>query len=323
MPQQNQQIKLRGLGMFAASMIWGTWVLVLKDISLPGFFITITTSFTGFLGLLVFIFATGRKKSFLSIIKIPDLLKLIAGVAFLEAIQNAFYMAALLLAIKDGGSVFIPLIISFKGIVTPIIQILIAKKEFSPRYFLYGAISTIGAVLIFSWNGLNTGGRISYLALFFVIASVVISSFQYIAQRVMALKMVSFRQAETIIITYQTLLSSIFLLPLIIGYLLLHTGILVNSNIPAQLTYIAFFGLTHVALAFILRLNALKHITAQQGVIIGYLEPVTSISLSIIFLKETINIGYIIGSVLILASSLAAALYSTSSKNTLIPTKKT
>ena len=141
--------------MFAASMIWGTWVIILKGTTLPGFFITAVTSFTGFLGLLFYIIMTGRKKSLLSVIKIPSLLKLIALVALLEATQNAFFLAAFSLAIKDGGSVFIPVIRSFIGIITPILAIFIAKKEFSPKYLLYGSISTIGAILIFSWNGLN------------------------------------------------------------------------------------------------------------------------------------------------------------------------
>ncbi len=302
--------------MFASAMIWGTWVLVLSGNSLPGFFVTAITSFTGFLCLLVYILITRKQKLFLEAFRIPSLMKFVALIAFLEAIQNALFMVAFSLAIKDGGSVFIPLIRSFIGIITPIIAVFAAKKEFSYLYLLYGIISTIGAILIFSWEGLNTSSRISYLGLSMVIGSVIITSFVAIFQRYMALKMKSVGQQASVVITYQTLLSAIFLSPLVIGYLLLNIN-LVKPSLLTQLAYIGFFGLTHVALAFVLKLNALKHITAQQVVIIAYLEPVTSVALSIIFLKETINLGYIIGAILILGSAIAAGLQSTSSKQTL------
>lgn len=311
----NQQIKLQGLGMFGAAVIWGTWVLVLNGVTLPGFFVTAITSFTGFLGLFVFIFLSNKQKLFYSIPKNRSLFKLIALVALLEAFQNALFMGAFTLAIQDGGSVFIPIIRSLIGIVTPIIAILAVKKEYSSRYFIYGAISTMGAIIIFSWGGLNAGERISYLGLGLVFMSVVISAIQNLVQRTMALKMVQAKQDEAAVVTYQSLLSGLFLLPLIIGYLAFNTNFKINNSFVDQLLFIGVFGFTHVALAFILRLKALRQITAQQAVIIGYLEPVTSIALSIIFLYETINFGFVIGGIIILTSAIMSSLTQTIKTN--------
>src|SRR3989344_1425708 len=112
-------MKLQSMGMFLATILWGTWVLVLTGVTLPGYFVTAITSFTGFLGLVVYIFVTKQNKSFLSVTKNRKLFKLIALVAFLEASQNALFMIAFKLAIVGGGSVFIPIIRSFIGIITP------------------------------------------------------------------------------------------------------------------------------------------------------------------------------------------------------------
>lgn len=301
-------MKLQSAGMFGAAMIWGTWVLVLSGISLPGYFVTAITSLTGFIGLLVYVLLRRNGKSLRDVIRNTRLLRLIIIVAILEAAQNALFMMAFKLAIVGGGSVFIPIIRSFIGIVTPIIAVIAVKKEFSLRYLLYGVISTIGAIFIFSWKGLEAGQRISYLGLMLVVASVVISGAQYIVQRLMAQEMTKVGQHESNVVTYQALFSGIFLVPLIAYYL--STSASINTLRLVQISYIGIFGLTHVALAFVLRLNALRYITAQQGVIIGYLEQVTSITLSIIFLKEVVSIGYVIGAILILGSAIAAGLHS-------------
>jgi drug/metabolite transporter (DMT)-like permease len=315
MDLNKQKISIQSGGMFAAAMIWGTWVLILQNVTLPAYFVTIITSFAGFLGLLIYTLITGRKTSFLEILRNKKLLRLIVIVAFLEAAQGVFFMVAFKLAILNGGSVFIPIIRSFVGIITPLVAIFAAKKDFSIRYLIYGFIATFGAIIIFGWKGFDAGGRISYLALSFAVVSVVISGIEYIFQRFMAIEMSLSGQSGSNVITYQTLFSAVFLFPLVIYYFGIpqpgHT-----ANILPQMLFIGIFGLTHVALAFILRLNALKRITASQGAIIGYMEQVTSISLSILFLKETISAGFIIGAVLILGSAIAAGFqFSRSNQN--------
>lgn len=292
--------------MFGAALIWGTWVLVLSGISLPGYFVTAITSFTGFLGLLAYILFTKGGGSLSKILKNRRLLRLTALVALLEAGQNALLMVAFMLAISGGGSIFIPIIRSLTGVVTPLVAGVLARKEFSARYLLYGVVATAGAVLICSWNGLNVGGRVSYLGLSLVGLSVVLLSVLYIVQRFLALELSSSGQQATGVVTLQTLLASIFLIPLIIYYFA--TTHHATAGLLPQIAFISIFGITHVALAFVLRLNALRHITAQQGVVIGYLEPVASITLSILFLKEAVSVGYVIGGVLILGSAIAAGL---------------
>lgn len=299
-------MKLQSTGMFAAATIWGTWVLVLSGISLPGYFVTAITSFTGFLALLIYVFATKNQTSFAAIIRNPKLLRLTALVAFLEAVQNALLMVAFMLAISGGGSVFIPIIRSLTGVVAPLAAGVVARKEFSVRYLLYGVVATAGAILIFGAGGLEAGGRISYLALGLVGLSVVVLAIEYIVQRFLALEIVASGQQTTNVVTYQALLASLFLTPLIIYYFSTPAGTV--HGLGSQVAFISIFGITHVALALVLRLNALKHMTAQQGVVIGYLEPVTSITLSILFLNESISTGYVIGSLLVLGSAIAAGL---------------
>jgi drug/metabolite transporter (DMT)-like permease len=303
-------MKLQGAGMFAAAVIWGTWVLVLSNVTLPGFFVTAITSATGFLGLLFVVLIRGQKQSFMDVLSSKTLRKYILVVAFLEAFQNALFMVAFTLAIEGGGSVLIPIIRSFVGIITPLLAIYISKHEkFSSKYLLYGTISTIGAILIFTWGGIQIGNQISFLALGLVVLSVAVMGIQNITMRSMAIQMKEAGQNEMNVITYQAMFSAIFLSPLIACYLFLNPSVVGVGFAPA-VAYIGIFGLTHVALAFVLRLNALKHITAQQAVIIGYLEQVVSISLSILFLGEQLTAGLMIGATLIIGSAMKAGLYS-------------
>ncbi len=172
---------------------------------------------------------------------------------------------------------------------------------------MYGVIASAGAIIIFSWDGLDLGGRVSYLGLSLVGLSVIISAVQSIVQRFLALEMAATNQPATNIVTYQSLIATIFLVPLIVYYF--STTANATINILPQIMFIGIFGLTHVALAFVLRLNALKYITAQQSVVISYLEPVTSVTLSVLFLREAFNLGYVIGSVLILGAAIAVGLH--------------
>jgi drug/metabolite transporter (DMT)-like permease len=312
MVSNKQELKIQSGGAFGASIIFGTWVLILRNVTLPGYFVTIVTSFTGFLGLLVYAIVSGKKSSLLNVLKHKKLIRLIVLVALFEAVQNALFMIAFQLAILNGGSVFIPVIRAFIGIITPIIAIFVAKKDFSFRYLAYGVLATLGAIIIFSWKGLDAGGRVSYVALLLVTISVVVLSVEYIFQRFMAIEMSLSKQLESNVVTYQTIFSAVFLSPLIIYFF--STSGSAHVNIGIQVLFISIFGLTHVALAFILRLNALRHITASQGVIIGYIEQVVSISLSVLLLRETINMGFIVGAVLIIGSAIAAGMHSSRSR---------
>ena len=294
--------------MFLAAGIWGTWVIILKGVTLPGFFVTAITSLTGSLALLIVILLSGKWQDFLQTIKAKSLWRLIIVVAFLAALQNALLMVSFKLAIAGGGSVLIPIIRSLVGVIIPFTVLFFRKGEkFSLQFLFYGALATIGALSIFTWGGINVGRQISYFGLFLAFCSVVALAVQYIFLRRLAVEMAKEGRSSLNVIAFQSFLSFLFLAPLLLGYLLINREI-INLNLVRQLLYIGFFGLTHVALAFIFMFKALKYVTAQQSQIIGYLEPLVSVTLSILFLKELITLGYFIGASLILVAAMAASL---------------
>ncbi|MFH1367075.1 MAG: DMT family transporter [Patescibacteria group bacterium] len=306
------EFKIQSLGMFLAAGIWGTWVIILKGITLPGFFVTAITSLTGSLVLFIIILISGQWPDFVQTIKAKSLWRLIITVAFLAALQNALFMASFKLAIADGGSVLIPIIRSLVGVIIPFAVLFFRKGEkFSLQFLFYGALATVGALSIFTWGGLNIGEQISYFGLFLAFCSVVALAVQYIFLRRLAVEMAKEGRSSLPVITFQSFLSFLFLVPLLAGYLLINTEI-ISFGLIRQLLYIGFFGITHVALAFIFMFKALKYLNAQQSQIIGYLEPLVSVTLSILFLKELINLGYFVGASLILVAAMAASLKSAS-----------
>ncbi len=303
-------MNLQAKGAYASAIIWGTWVLVLTGVDLPGYWVTAITSLTGFLALFVYILLIKGTASFRDVLHQPRLLKLILLVAFLEAANNALFMAAMLVAIAGEGSIFVPLIRALTGITTPLLVSILARHEFSVKYLLYGIMATLGIIVLFTWDGLDLSDRLSPLGILLASASVIMWSAQLIIQRFLALETTKQNQTSTNVITYQSLFAGVFLLPLVIYYAGTSDGFSLGAVWP-QILFIGIFGITHVAVAFILQLNALKHITAQQAAVINYLEPLTSITLSILVLHETFNIGFIIGATLILTAAVQSGRTST------------
>jgi drug/metabolite transporter (DMT)-like permease len=65
---------------------------------------------------------------------------------------------------------------------------------------------------------------------------------------------------------------------------------------------ILIMGIVHSTIAPVLYFHGMKSVTAQRGALIGYLEPVFSIILGVLFLKEIIDLKTVIGGALVLFS---------------------
>ena len=294
-------------GMFAAATIWGTWVIILAQWTLPGIFVTPITSLTSALGLGTLVLLSSSVGPLLVVLRDRAFTRLVAQTALLEVIQNTLFIVSFSLAIRDGGSVVIPIIRSFAGVITPLLATLAITEKFSSKYLLYGSLSTIGAVIIFTRGGIELGQNLSYLALGMVTLSVFIRGWFYIRQRAVAWEMSVRGHAALHVLTLHTVFSALLLSPILVGFGFFAAQAPV-PNIPEQVLFLGFFGLTHMAFAPLLRLRSMRYLNAQQTIIIMYIEPMTSVLLSIVFLGEAVTVSFFIGAALILASAAAASL---------------
>ena len=71
---------------------------------------------------------------------------------------------------------------------------------------------------------------------------------------------------------------------------------------------LAVLGVVHTGFAYALYFGAIRDVNAQTAAILSYLDPVLSILLSALVLRERLDVFSIIGAVLILGSALYSEL---------------
>ena len=294
-------------GMMTAAFIWGTWVIILAQVSLPGIMITPITYLSGGLALLALIATSGNLSPFLRGLRDRPLMVMIAQAAFLETIQYTLFIVAFDMAIHEGSAVVIPIIRALSGVVTPLLAVLSRIEAFAWRFLLSGLLASVGSVLIFTRGGIELGQNLSQLTLLLVTVSVIVRGWYYLKQGQVAQVMLKHRQIPTHVLAYHSCIAALILLPVFIGYRMLNPEPAAAELIP-QLLFIGIFGLTHTALGGLLRLRAMRYLSAQQTIIIMYIEPVTSVSLAILFLGEQVTLGFFLGAGLVLFSTAVASL---------------
>ena len=94
----------------------------------------------------------------------------------------------------------------------------------------------------------------------------------------------------------------------IVPYLLLSGGIYFGDMTNLGWVMLAVVGIVHTGFAYTLYFGGIGDVNAQTAAILSYLDPVLSIILSAIILRERLDIFSIAGAVLILGSALYSEL---------------
>ena len=91
-------------------------------------------------------------------------------------------------------------------------------------------------------------------------------------------------------------------------YLLLSGGIYFGYMTAIGWAMLAVVGIVHTGIAYALYFGGIRDVNAQTAAILSYLDPVLSILLSALILKERLDAFSVIGAVLILGSALYSEL---------------
>ena len=94
----------------------------------------------------------------------------------------------------------------------------------------------------------------------------------------------------------------------ILPYLLFTGGLSFPPMETVSWVFLAVVGIVHTGFAYALYFGAMKDLSAQSIAILSYLDPVQSIILSALVLRESLDIFTVIGAVLILGSALYSEL---------------
>lgn len=94
----------------------------------------------------------------------------------------------------------------------------------------------------------------------------------------------------------------------ILPYLMVSGGIRFGSMTTLGWVMLIVVGIVHTGIAYALYFGAIKDVNAQTAAILSYIDPVLSILLSALILREKLDVFSIIGAVLILGSALYSEL---------------
>lgn len=70
------------------------------------------------------------------------------------------------------------------------------------------------------------------------------------------------------------------------------------------LPLVLVLGIVHTGIAYVLYFGAIKELPAQTSALLSYIDPVSAIILSAVFLREGLTVGGLVGAVLVLGSTL-------------------
>ncbi|MBR2421905.1 MAG: EamA family transporter [Oscillospiraceae bacterium] len=91
-------------------------------------------------------------------------------------------------------------------------------------------------------------------------------------------------------------------------YLLLSGSIYFGDMTPISWVMLGIVGIVHTGIAYALYFGGIRDVNAQTAAILSYLDPVLSILLSALILRERLDVFSVIGAVLILGSALYSEL---------------
>lgn len=180
----------------------------------------------------------------------------------------------------------------FAPVIVTVMCPILFRERLSFRQILCFVMSTIGLVMIIGFSfgeGSSdiTGILLGLGAACFYAAVILLNKF--------------IRNVSGIHRTFaQFAASAVVVLP----YVLLSSGIHLLSLPSTGWIYLLVVGLVHTGFAYILYFSSIKDLPGQKAAILSYIDPLISVVVSVLILKEAVTVHQIIGGVLILVFTL-------------------
>ncbi len=103
---------------------------------------------------------------------------------------------------------------------------------------------------------------------------------------------------------HRTFLQFLSAAVVVLPYVLMTSGVHVLSLNAAGIVCLLILGLVHTGLAYIMYFSSLKELPGQKAAILSYIDPLISVVVSVLILKEAITPLQIVGGALILVFTL-------------------
>lgn len=270
-----------------AMLIFGTIALFVRNINLTSSEIAVLRGGIGSIFLFGVIIFSKEKTSFQAIKKnIPVLTisGLLVGGNWIFLFESYKYTTV---SVATLSYYCAPI---FVTILAPIVL----KEKITLKKFLCVCLAMLGMLCIVGANKNNSVGEYNH---FLGIAYGLTAAICYAGVVLFNKFIKELGGVETTV--SQLLLASLLLFP----YVAFTSGFNFSRMTGISWVYLAFLGIVHTGIAYVLYFSSLKNLKSNTIAVLSYIDPITAVLISSLFLGEKMTIFQIIGGVLILGST--------------------
>ena len=285
------KIRTEKLKLITSMCIFGTIGIFVRNIPLPSSIIAFARGLVGMLFLLAVVLV---KKSPISIKDIKkNLLWLIVSGAFLGMNWILLFEAYRFTSVATATLCYY-----LAPIIVILVSPLLLKEKLTLRKVVCTVVALAGMVLVSGvlQNGMPKTEELKGI-LFGLGAAVLYACIMIINKKIQGISAYD----KTIV---QLGISAVVILP----YCLLTeevTALTFSGNVLFMLLLV---GILHTGITYFLYFGAMGQLNAQTVAIISYIDPVVAVLISVFVLREGMDVGGLIGAVLILGAALASEL---------------
>ena len=280
--------KLRNV---SAMLIFGTIGLFVKNIDLTSSEIALVRGVIGGIILVVVSLLTKNKVSFKDV-KANLLLLLLSGGAI--GLNWIFLFQAYKYTTISNAT----LSYYFAPVFVMLLSPFILKEKLTLKKILCGACAMLGMICIVGNSGGSGEGRNDFLGISYGLTAAAF----YAGVVLMNKFLKNLKSLETTYI--QLILAAVVLMP----YVFTVEGFNIFRIPASSIPYILILGVVHTGLAYLLYFSSLKELKGQTIAVMSYIDPISAVIISAIFLRERMGVLQIVGGILILSSTLISEL---------------
>ena len=273
--------------MVASMLIVGTIGVFRRHIPISSAMLAFTRGIIGGLFLLVFLLLHQRREH----VRLP-----VKTVFFLAASGAVLGLNWILLfeAFNHTSIAVATLCYYMEPTIVLLAASLLFKEKLTARKAICAAVSVIGMILVSGVFGGSAGGDLRG-PLFGLAAAVFYSAVVLMNKK---LRSIDIYQKTTV----QLLSAGIVMIP----YLLLTDGFVYSVFSPSTILLILIVGIVHTGIFYLLYFGSMDGLKAQSVAVLSYIDPVSALLFSALFLKEPLSVPGIVGAVMIIASAIVS-----------------
>ena len=274
------------LYVITAMLTFGTISIFVRKIGLPSSVISLLRAIIASLFLIIYSAITNKSIS-------PSKIKDNFWQLILSGAAMGFNWIFLFEAYKYTTVSNATLAYYFEPTIVMLLSPLMLKEKLTSKKILSIVVSIIGLFMIVNTSSVSYGSFNHPLGLTYGLVAAALYATVILTNKFF--KNLSGLEATLI----QLIIAALVLTP----YVLVTEGLVVGIFKLEYLPYILTLGVFHTGIAYLLYFTGMQGLKGQTIAMLSYIDPVTAVIISAIFLKEGITLLQVLGGILILGSS--------------------